>query len=199
MTDKEGLAPEIASSFCLAVAAMKAVINSSSEARDRTSVLAACRLGFLNAILSTGGHYASRNFDRFSSLCLCPATLITWPYRALEQFFPLLRADLKNGVPPGSWNGEQRTVYDKSFKPPRLPLVEEIPFHKFMDLPLPFSKNSIEEFQRCHVGAMISKAFAEDGDWIGCKYSAANLKRVRLTLHQATQLRVIVQILRLLG
>lgn len=46
------------------------------------------------------------------------------------------------------------------------PNVLRIPFLRFMDLPLPFSENSFSHFQKCHLRAMTSPDFLEDGTWI---------------------------------
>jgi hypothetical protein len=47
------------------------------------------------------------------------------------------------------------------------PTTIEFPFLAFMNLPLPFSPNAIENFGTCHLSTMTSPAFIEDGEWAG--------------------------------
>lgn len=47
------------------------------------------------------------------------------------------------------------------------PTTLNIPFHSFMDLPLPFSPNANEAFATCHLRTMTSTEFLQDGEWAG--------------------------------
>jgi hypothetical protein len=47
------------------------------------------------------------------------------------------------------------------------PTTLDIPFLSFMDVPLPFSPNAVENFGTCHLKTMTSPAFLEDGEWGG--------------------------------
>ncbi|KAH6674776.1 hypothetical protein B0J14DRAFT_21804 [Halenospora varia] len=55
---------------------------------------------------------------------------------------------------------------------PLPPRVDQIPLSTFMMLPLPFSKDSVKEFNRCHLGKMFTIEFITKGTWDGYQVMA---------------------------
>jgi hypothetical protein len=43
-----------------------------------------------------------------------------------------------------------------------------IPFAEVMDLPIPFSSNSLERFGACHLPIMADPSYLTQGEWTGC-------------------------------
>ena len=175
LNESSGLPPQdSADAFCQAVLAMSEVIEP-EEMQAKGEWLAEFRSRFLEDF---PGDMRWLDFESFFNLCVGreqPPNAI-WAYHALELFYPALRHTVKAGLPTSSWDGLRRSSSPPSSPPPVVPFVKEIPFHEIMDLPLPFSDKAVDRFQWCHMPIMTSKAFVEDGDWIGCTSS--------LLLHQ---------------
>lgn len=67
----------------------------------------------------------------------------------------------------------------KLFKPPQL---YALPFRSSMQLPLPFSADSLDRFSRCHLPIMTDPAFFLNSEWTGyeCRLNATGTARVTL-------------------
>ena len=90
-----------------------------------------------------------------------------------------LRAALHDDVGVSDWGGLSRMIpWSVEARALRIPDVRNVALHRLAQLPLPFTSYNRKGFSSCHINAMTSQSFLEDGEWTGI-YTSWGMGRTR--------------------